>query len=131
MNLKNYRSVFPFLMVVFLVYVLHKIVFYTFSTQLKTNDFKVSLEFLYLIFTSISIVIFIILIIAKKKTFDNVGMIFMILTTLKTVLCGVFLSIFFVKVANGYSIQKMNFFVIFMLFLAIETLFTIRILNNK
>lgn len=131
MNLNTYRPIFPFFWIVILCYILHRLVFFVFQTKIPSNNFQISLEQLYLGYSIFSIILFLILTTVKKKSFDNVGMLFLILITFKMVICFIFLNAFYVKSVNHYAIEKMNYFVMFMLFLAIETMFAIRILNNK
>ena len=65
----------------------------------------------------------------KDKNLDYVGMTFLLITSLKM---GV--SFFIVRPVladtNQNLVEKINFFVIFILFLAIETIITIRLLNK-
>ncbi len=93
--------------------------------------FYYQLSTLYIVFTISSIVIIGILMFIKSKNLDIVGMSFLVLTSIKMVFCYVLVRPILSLSANEMSIQKMNFFVIFILFLAIETIVTIRILNNK
>ena len=86
---------------------------------------------LYSTFTISSIVIVGILIVIKSKNLDIVGMCFLVLTSIKMVVCYVLVRPILALSPEEISVQKMNFFGIFILFLAIETIITIRILNNK
>lgn len=92
--------------------------------------FQISLKFIYLIFTLFSIVILTTLIIVNQKNKDVVGMTFMLTTTFKTILCYVIFSKIITS-DNENTIERINFFVVFVLFLIIETLITIRLLNKK
>lgn len=93
--------------------------------------FIFKLSTLYIIFAVIAIVIISILIVIKSKNLDIVGMSFLIFTSAKMI--GAYLLVRPILASNvkEIEVQKMNFFVIFILFLAIETIITIRILNNK
>jgi hypothetical protein len=102
------------------------------NTHFNSNFelYQVSLEFIYFIFTLFSIVILIILLIVNQKNKDVVGMTFMLITTFKTILSYVLFS----KIITGdneNTIERINFFVVFILFLIIETLITILLLNKK
>ena len=131
MKLQNFRPIFPFFWMVILCYILHKTAFFVLKSQILESNFKFSIENLYFGFALFSAIIFLILIKVKKKSLDNVGMVFLILATLKMVFSYIFISNCLTKSAEKFSIEKTNFFVMFMLFLIIETLFAIRILNNK
>lgn len=92
--------------------------------------YQVSLKSIYLIFTLFSIVILVTLLIVNQKNKDVVGMTFMLITTFKTILSYVLFS----KIITGNNentVERINFFVVFILFLIIETLITIRLLNKK
>lgn len=106
--------------------------FFLENTHFNSNFelYQVSLAFIYFIFTLFSIVILITLLIVNQKNKDVVGMTFMLITTFKTILSYVLFS----KIITGdneNTIERINFFVVFILFLIIETLITIRLLNKK
>ena len=62
---------------------------------------------------------------------DNVGMSFLLATSIKMILCFIILRPL-LKVSNEINaLDKKNFFVTFILFLIIETMLTIRILGKK
>jgi hypothetical protein len=92
--------------------------------------YQISLHFIYLIFTLFSTTILITLIIVNQKNKDVVGMTFMLTTTFKAILCYVIFSKI-VTSNNENTTERINFFVVFVLFLIIETLITIRLLNKK
>jgi Family of unknown function (DUF6168) len=130
-NLKNYKSIFSILSISILLYLLHKIVFFVFEKKAITDHFYYPLETVYLFFATLSIIIVFILLIVKQKSFDNVGMVFLLITSVKMIVCYLFVMPI-LQVANAnYVTEKINFFVLFILFLAMETVVTIRILNNK
>ena len=131
MNLANRYPIIAYVTIIFLCYIVHKTIFFLLASQLQCANFLFSLELLYLLYATFSVLIFIILTVIKQKSFDNIGMIFMLITTIKTIICGLFLKTFYSNLTNFDSIEKTNFFVMFILFLAIETLFTRRILNNN
>lgn len=129
MNLKNYKPLLGVLALSALAYVLHKIVFYAF----KINDsaFFYSIETLYLVFLALSIVVVAVLLKVKERSFDNVGMSFLLGTSIKMIFCYLLVKPILQASNVNSSIEKKNFFIIFILFLAIETIITIRILNEK
>lgn len=93
------------------------------------QKFHYSLENLYGVFFVFTLVILTTLLIVKDKNLDYVGMTFLLITSVKM---GV--SFFIVRPilaeTNQNLVEKINFFVIFILFLAIETIITIRLLNK-
>jgi hypothetical protein len=130
-NLKNYKPIFSVLSISIVLYLLHKIVFFVFEKKVATDHFYYPLETVYLFFGTLSIIVVFILLIIKQKSFDNVGMLFLLITSVKMIFCYLFIMPILNVANTNYAIEKINFFVLFILFLAIETIVTIRILNNK
>lgn len=129
MNLKNYKPLLPLLALAGLAYVVHRVAFYV----LDINDatFYYSIETLYLLFLVLSIMIFVVLLKVKERSFDNVGMSFLLSTSIKMIVCYLILKPILQATTQNNAIEKKNFFMMFILFLAIETVLTIRILNEK
>lgn len=99
--------------------------------QIPTEDFSYSLLSLYLFFGIFSIVLRVVLFQVRSQNFDLVGMSFLIITTVKMMTCFVFARPILKSISATSGIEKINFFMLFIVFLAIETLVTIRILNEK
>ena len=76
MNLKTYKPLLGLLVLAALAYVLHKLAFY--FLKINTQTFYYSIETLYLMFLGLSILVFIVLLKVKEKSFDNVGMSFLL-----------------------------------------------------
>lgn len=95
------------------------------------NTFCFSLVEIYLFFTISSILIVTTLIFVRKKNLDIVGYFYLILTMVKMGIAYFFLHQINKNSHEFLSYEKKSFFVSFILFLAIETLITIRILNKK
>ena len=129
MILKNYKT-FRFLLIsVVIAYVLHKLIFYFFKINQET--FYYSLERLYAVFSALSFIIIFILLKIKERNFDQLGMSFLLLTSSKMVFYY-FLLKPILKIRHYDSpTEKINFFVLFVLFLTIEVVVTIRILSEK
>lgn len=129
MNLKNYKPLLSLLGLVGLAYVVHRAAFYL----LVINDafFYYSIETLYMLFLALSIMVFVVLLKVKERSFDNVGMSFLLSTSIKMIVCYLILKPILQVTTHNNAIEKKNFFVMFILFLAIETILTIRILNEK
>ncbi len=67
---------------------------------------------------------------ACKISFDNAGFVFIACSMIKMVTAYFFIQPL-LEASSYLTIEKINFFVVFILFLAIETIIAIRILNNK
>ncbi|TRX40417.1 hypothetical protein [Flavobacterium restrictum] len=129
MNLKNYKPLFFLTAFVGLAYGIHKGIFY--SLKINTQTFQYSTEFLYALFLLFTLVIAIVLLTVKVKSFDNVGMSFLLATSIKMMVCYLILRPLLQATGAESSMEKINFFITFIVFLAIETLFTIRLVNEK
>ena len=129
MILKNYKSLLFLFISVVVAYVVHQLVFYFFKIDQQT--FYYSLEQLYDIFFILSFVIVFILLMIKKRNFDQLGMSFLLLTSSKLVFYYLLLKPILNRTHYDIRIEKINFFVLFVLFLTIETVLTIRILSKK
>jgi hypothetical protein len=99
-----------------------------------TSDYAAyyhSLEVLYLFFWACCMVILLMLLRVHGKTPDNTGYVYMGATLVQMGLSYAMLKPILNSAIEGHNFEKTNFFIIFILFLAIETLITIRLLNNK
>lgn len=129
MILKNYKSFLFLLISVVIAYVLHKLIFYIFKISQET--FYYSLERLYAVFFVLSFVIIFILLKIKERNFDQLGMSFLLLTSSKMVFYYFLLKPILKIRLYDIQTEKINFFVLFVLFLTIEVVVTIRILSEK
>lgn len=129
MFLKNYRSFLFLLVSVIIAYGIHKLVFYFF--KINQDAFYYSLEQLYGIFFILSIIIITILLKIKERNFDQLGMSFLLLTSVKMLFYYLLLRPILKIKHYDIATEKMNFFILFVLFLTIETIVTIRILSEK
>ncbi|MBG6111739.1 FlaA1/EpsC-like NDP-sugar epimerase [Flavobacterium sp. CG_23.5] len=129
MNFKNYKPVLNLLLLTVVAYALHKTIFYSFN--IYDAAFHYSLETLYLIFSVLSIIVLVVLLKVKERSFDNVGMSFLLSTSVKMVVCYLILRPVLQASSQNNGIEKKNFFAMFILFLAMETILTIRILNKN
>ncbi|MEO7978849.1 hypothetical protein [Flavobacterium sp.] len=129
MLFENYK---PFLQLFFLAvaaYVLHRITFLV--LEINTKNFFYTIEFLYLIFFGISALLYLILLIVKKKNFEIVGMAFLFGTFTQMLLGYLILRPILESKSEEVIVEKINFFITFILFLLFETLLTVRLLNEK
>jgi hypothetical protein len=99
--------------------------------KLELEHWSYSIFKLYSIFFVLSLVIMSLLLFVKSKNLDNVGYTYLIATSIKMGIAYFLLRPILKTASNEISSEKMNFFIVFISFLAIETLLTIRILNNK
>ena len=129
MFLKNYKTYLFLVVSVLIVYVIHQLVFYIF--KIDQQLFYYSLEKLYAIFFLLSFIIISILLKIKERNFDQVGMSFLLLTTFKIGFYYLLLKPIMKIRHYDITIEKTNFFVMFIVFLTIETIVTIRILSEK
>lgn len=111
--------------------VVHEIISHLFSSLSFGDKFVYSIPILYATFCFFSVIIIGMMLKVKKINIDYVGYTFLLLTSLKMVVAYLMMQPIF---HHSYSItptDKMNFFIIFIYFLVIETFLTVRILNNK
>lgn len=113
------------------LYLAHKLLFVLCHLDHKTIAFRYSVNTLFTVFTLSSALIIIILNLIKTRYFDSIGYAFMALTSLKIGLLLFWAHPILKSTAVGAKFEKGNFFILFALFLAIETVAAIRILNNK
>jgi len=112
-----------------LTYLIHRVIFY--ALNINDTSFYYSIETLYLLFLVLSIMVFVVLLKVKERSFDNVGMSFLLSTSIKMIVCYVILKPILQVTSEENTLEKINFFMMFIIFLAIETILTIRILNEK
>lgn len=86
---------------------------------------------LFVIFMIMSLCIVAVLNVIRSKNIDYVGYTYLMITFIKMIIAYVFLKPILNNSIENQSFDKSNFFLIFIYFLIIETLLTIRILNNK
>ena len=131
MNLKKYRPILEVVFLSMLVYLVHKLVFFLNENHPKLQSFHFPIEVVYCFFFICSLLIILLLIKIKEKNIDNVGFTFLLVTFIKMALSYIILSPILNSGNSNIRTEKFIFFIIFALFLTIETIVTIRILNNK
>jgi hypothetical protein len=106
---------------------------YTSSSILKQKDIfqnQFSLEKVFLFFTVSMVLISIVSQIVYTKNKDIVGLVFMSTTSIKVILTYlVFKSV--ISTDNQNHTERIYFFCLFLFYLALETISTIRLLNKK
>lgn len=108
-----------------LIYSIHKLVFYYNST---IKNFNTPIEKTYIFFAISSFLIVSVVSFVKRISIENAGFSFIIATFLKIII-----SYFILYPTINYGnirVEKINFFLIFAIFSAIETFFSAKILNQ-
>jgi hypothetical protein len=113
----------------FSLYVIHRLVFLLPSLNAAQENFYFSITYLYVLFFIFSKTILFIVKKVSETSFDNTGMVFMIASFVKTGI--VYFIIKPILDSKDNQIEKLNVFFIFICFLLIETIITVRILNKK
>ncbi len=113
------------------VYLAHKLIFFLNENNPKFQNFHLPIEVVYSFFFICSLLIILILIKVNEKNIDNVGYTFLLVTFVKMALSYLVLSPILNSGNPNIRTEKIDFFVIFILFLTIETIVTVRILNSK
>jgi hypothetical protein len=131
MNIKKYRPILEVIFLSILVYLAHKLVFFLNENHPNLQGFHFPIEVVYGFFFICSLLIILILIKVNEKNIDNVGFTFLLVTFIKMALSYIILSPILNSGNPNVRTEKIDFFIIFALFLTIETIVTVRILNNK
>jgi len=128
--LKKLWNVYKYLLIVIPIFLVHLLIFQKPSLKNAAQGFYYSIPFLYLLYSIFSKIILFVIVKVSKKNFDNTGMTFLVCTTIKMAI-SYFIARPILNIPTENTIEQANFFFIFILFLAIETLITIRLLNKK
>lgn len=131
MNTKQLQPIIEVFSVAALIYVIHKIIFWFLATNPLLQNFHFSLEIVYGFFLICSLLIVGILIKIKIRSIDNVGFVYILVTFIKMGLAYFLLSAITDSGESNIRNEKINFFIVFAIFLAIETIATIRILRDN
>lgn len=131
MKLSNFLSPLLVLIIAIPLFFVHNYILEVLKTPKELSFFSFSTLQLYCFFSVCSVIIITILLFVKKKNLDIVGNFFLLLTMIKMGFAYVLLHIIGQQLHSLLSFEKKNFFITFILFLAIETLITIRLLNKK
>lgn len=131
MNLKNHKhSIEVFSLSVF-AYLVHKLIFFLNENNPSFQNLYFSLETIYGFFLFCSLFIIMAIVKVKSKSIDNVGFTFIWATLIKMGFSFVVLT-FIINSGNpNVKFEKINFFIIFAIFLTIETIVTIRSLKKN
>ena len=130
-KIKEYQPILEILLASFSTFLVHKLVFFFLDYYTIESTFQYSLFQVYLFFLFCSVCIVFILIQVKKRDLDNVGNGFLLLTLIKIGIAFLFANPIVSSTSKFKDIERMDFFIVFAVFLTIETMATIGILNNK
>ena len=130
MRIKNFKPLALLLVLIAGLYSIHKTIFYFQNYKLNAIQFY-SLEKLYLYFSLFSVIIILILIKIKQKNLDQVGLTFMLLTSIKMGFAFWIAKPIFRNNLENLAFEKWNFLALFLLFLTIETIVTVKMLYSK
>lgn len=131
MDLKKYQPIIEVLVVSFLLYLAHKVVFFFHEKNPNFQNFHFSIETMYGFFLFCSLIIVSVLILVKEKNIDHVGYTFLLITFIKMGISYMVLLPILRSESVNIETEKTNFFIVFALFLTVETIITIRLLNKK
>lgn len=105
--------------------------YYRFAGQaISTDSFIYPLAVIYALFFILSSIIFVVLHLVNKKNKEQLGYTFLLATGLKMAICYLFARPIIARGEDAAG-EKVNFFIIFIVFLVIEAYYTARLLNNK
>jgi hypothetical protein len=122
MNFKKYQPLMEVTLLSILVYLAHKLVFFLNENNPNLQGFHFPIEVVYGFFFVCSLLIILILIKVNEKNIDNVGFTFLLVTFIKMALSYVILSPILNSGNPNVRTEKIDFFIIFALFLTIETI---------
>lgn len=129
MNISVLKKTISLLVVIGIFFALHTLLFY--ALNISTLSFTYTLMELYVYFAFFTLLIVFVLLWVKTKSFDNVGMSFLLATSIKMIFCYLILRPVLRLSGPENTLEKINFFGVFILFLVIETIFTIYLVNEK
>jgi TM2 domain-containing membrane protein YozV len=131
MKLTNrYRPLLEVIGIALTSFIIHQLILGLFYPNIQ-DDFHYSITTIYAYFIICSLLIILLLIKIKEKNIDSVGNTFLLITCIKMALSYILVMPLLGNITKNGQLEKFNFFVVFALFLSIETIVTIRILNKK
>lgn len=125
---KNYLGIFFRTGIIACIFLVANMLLFQFL--LPAPEFYYPLPVVYIFFLVFSLIILGVLIRISIKNKEQLGYAFLFLTSVKMA-ASYFFARPIIKHSLGNPTEKINFFVIFILFLAIEAYYTARLLNNK
>lgn len=131
MKIKKLQPLLEVFIAAILCFAIHSLFFYYNQNNPKFQDFHFDLTTVYVFFLSCSLTIIMLLLFVKQRSIDNVGFTFLFATCLKIGISFALLMPILNSKNSNIGYEKINFFIVFAIFLIIETTVTIRILNNN
>jgi hypothetical protein len=131
MPLKTYSLLLKMTAAAVVFYTLNKLLFLLPDFAAEYTRYYHSIEMLYLFFLVCALAVLTAVIIVNKKSPDNTGFAYVGGTLIQMGLCYAMLRPILNASHGTASFEKTNFFIIFLLFLATETILAIRLLNKK
>lgn len=131
MKLKQFQPLLEVLIAAIMCFGIHSLFFYYNQNNPNYQHFNFSLTAIYGFFLACSLVIILLLLLVKQRSIDNVGFTFLFATCLKIGISFALLMPILNSTISNIGYEKINFFIVFAIFLTIETTVTIRILNNN
>lgn len=130
MKLQIFKTIILTLSIAVVLFFGNKLILQTESFNQNFKLFSYSLETIYTVLCVFSVIILVTLLIVNSRNKDVVGLTYLLITSIKA---GIIFFIFsdIISSSNKNTVERINFFIVFILFLAIETLITIRLLNKK
>ncbi len=128
---KKYRILIFITIVSVVFYILNKLLFFLPDFSAEYKSYHYSLEVLYLFFLACALAVLAAVIIVNKRSPDNTGFAYVGGTLIQMGLCYAMLRPILNAPEGTAGFEKANFFIIFLLFLATETILAIQILNKK
>lgn len=125
MIIKSKSIFFLFISLISLVYGMSVLVNHFFCLNKKWKETDYSFNQVFLFFTSMSLFLFVIHYFIHKKNKEQLGFVFLATLTLKVAACFLFIK----EIVNVF--EKYYAFVYFFVFLLIDVLITVRLLNKK
>src|SRR5690606_26194677 len=128
MDFKTYRPLVELTVATAIAFFVHLLIYY--FLNLETSSFSYSVTVLYGAFFGIAFLIIALLMFVKRASINSVGSTMMLLTCLKMVPAFLIMSPAIRLNTVNPGFEKTNFLIIFLIFLLIETVIAIRLLNK-
>lgn len=124
------KTIFGLIVFSVTAYLMNKLLLSYTVLHIDYQKYNYSIESMYAIFLAFTVAILLILQKVKERNSEIVGVVFLLLTSLKMgISYFIFLSI--IRSVQENSVEKINFFILFILYLAIDAYYTIRMLNKS
>lgn len=130
MKKSTYRIFITTILIALVLFLANMLLYNIPGIDFSAAGFVYPLYVTYFIFLSLTLIILAVLVYVAAKKKEQLGYAFLFLTAVKMAISYVLVLPILEKTIEGNT-EKTNFFIIFILFLAIEAYYTARLLNNK